>query len=174
MKTLLILILFSAALYSPDLFSQWPGYFYAFEMKDSDGNKLDSSTSNYKMTTVPCSDCGDNIVMGIRICGDNKTWRYYAGGYYQYLVKTNMLKIEKVSGGKVTETMTIEFPATLSGGKEKFYRNLYIGELKFKKGTHKVKLPETDNQWDNLKEIKLCPEGVNEDYSFYDISKFQK
>ena len=173
MKRVLAIIIFSFVLYQAVLFAQWPGYFYAFELKDSGGNKIDSASANYKMTTVPCNDCGDNIVMGISICGDNKTWRYYAGGYYQYLDNTNMLKIEKIVNGTAAETMIIEFPATLSGGKDKYYRNLYIGELKFKKGTYKIKLPETNNAWDGLKEIKLCPDGVNENYSFFDISKFQ-
>jgi len=168
MKTILFFLLISSA-----VFAQWPGYFYAFELKDSEGNAIDSISNDYRMKTIVCSECKDEIVMGIRICEDNKTWRYYAGGNYKYLGRTNMLKIEKVMNGNVVETMTIEFPAPLSGVEENYYRNLYAGELKFKKGTHKIKLPETDDEWNNLKEMKLCPDNIN-DYSFHDISKFQK
>ncbi|HEY3251826.1 MAG TPA: hypothetical protein VGK25_12000, partial [Ignavibacteria bacterium] len=90
------------------------------------------------------------------------------------LDKTNFLIIEKVKKGEDVYTMTIEFPASLSGGKDKFYRDLFVGTITFKKGKHIIKLPETDNQWDNLKEKKgMCPL----DYAvstYYDISKFQK
>jgi hypothetical protein len=151
--------------------AQWPGYFYAFELKDADGNIIDSNSSNYKMTPISATE---NLVTGIKICTGNKIWHFYAGGNHD-LDKANSLKIEKLDNGNVIGTMTIEFPASLSGGKEKFYRDLYIGEVKFKNGKYKVKLPETDNQWDNLPELKekIC----KLDYAvsdYWDISKFQK
>jgi hypothetical protein len=151
--------------------AQWPGYFYAFELKDAEGNTIDTSNKNYKMTPVSATE---NLVTGIKICDGNKTWHFYAGGNHD-LDKTNSLKIEKMENGVAVETMTIEFPPTLSGGKEKFYRDLYIGELKFSSGKYKVKLPESDNQWDNLPELKekICRLSYAASL-YYDISNFQK
>ena len=174
MKNKIILTVLLGILFVPELFSQWPGYFYAFELKDADGKTIDTTTKNYTGETIVCDGCGENIVLGIRICEDNKTWRFYAGGNYTHLDRSNFLRIDKMVNGEVSETMTIEFPATLSGGKEKYYRNLYAGVITFKKGKHKIKLPKTDNGWDNLKKIKLCPDSINSNYSFYDISNFQK
>jgi hypothetical protein len=162
---LLLITLTSAA------FAQWPGYFYAFELKDPDGNIIDSNNTNYKMTALPC--CNE-IVTGISICEGNKTWHFYAGGNAN-LDKTNSLKIERMENGSPVETMIIDFPATLSGGKEKYYRDLYAGEIKFKKGKRKVKLPKTDDDWDNLKELreKICRLSYAISV-YYDISEFQK
>jgi hypothetical protein len=78
-----------------------------------------------------------------------------------------------MADGIVSETMTIEFPATLSGGKDKHYLNLYAGTIVFKAGNYKIKLPEADGDWDKLKEMKLCPDEINSNYKFYDISGFQ-
>ena len=152
-------------------FAQWPGYFYAFELKDTDGNTIDSNNTNYKMTAIPCCT---TIVTGIKMCEGNKTWHFYAGGNKD-LDKKNSLKIEKLIDGTVTETMIIEFPPTLSGGKEKFYRDLYLGGIKFKNGKYKVKLPQTDDQWDNLPELKekICRLSYASSL-YYDISDFQK
>jgi len=171
MKKKIITILFLLALCVSGSFSQWPGYFYAFELKDTDGNIIDTNNANYKMTPVSSTE---NLVTGIKICDGNKTWHFYAGGNHD-LDKTNTLKIERMDNGVAVETMTVYFPATLSGGKEKFYRDLYIGELKFEKGKHTVKLPETDNQCDNLPKMeeKICRLSYAVSL-YYDISKFQK
>ena len=170
-KIKLILACFFITAISVKSFAQWPGYFYAFELKDSDGNIIDSNNTNYKMTTLPCCTA---IVMSINICEGNKTWHFYAGGNAN-LDKTNSLKIEKMENGIPVETMTIDFPATLSGGKEKFYRDLYAGEIKFKKGKRKIKLPKTDDEWDSLKELKekICRLSYAVSL-YYDISEFQK
>lgn len=171
MKNLLKILILLLALTTIKLYSQWPGYFYAFELKDSDGNTVDSSNANYKMTTVPCCT---TIVTGIKICDGNKIWHFYAGGNSD-LDKTNSLKIDRLENGVVTETMTIDFPPTLSGGKDKFYRDLYAGEITFKKGTYKIRLPKTDDDWNNLPEMKekIChlSYAVSD---YWDISKFQK
>ncbi len=68
--------------------------------------------------------------------------------------------------------MIIEFPSSFSKGKEQYYRNLYAGVLKFKKGMIKIKLPQTGIEWDNLKEMKLCEDGINFT-SYYDLSNYQ-
>ncbi len=152
-------------------FAQWPGYFYAFELKDSDGKIIDTSNTKYKMTPVSCCTA---IITGIKMCEGNKTWHFYAGGNSD-LDKTNSLKIERLENGAAVETMIIDFPPTLSGGKEKFYRDLYTGEIKFKNGKYKIKLPETDDQWDGLPELKekICRLSYAVSL-YYDISKFQK
>lgn len=157
-------------LLSPAVSAQWPGYFYAFVLTDSEGNAIDSSNKEYKMTPVKSSETS-GVLLSVKICDDNRTRRYYEGAVD--LDKTNKLKIEKMKDGLAVETMVIEFPSSLSGGKDKFYRDLFAGELKFQEGTYTVKLPETDKQWDALKEIKLCPLSYM-DFSLYDISKFQK
>ncbi len=153
--------------------AQWPGYFYAFELKDSDGNLIDSNSTNYKMLAIPCTECS-GLLVTIKICEGNKTWHFYAGGNTD-LYKTNTLQIIKIENGIPSDTMTIEFPPSLSGGKEKFYRDLYAGELKFKKGRVKIKLPKTDDNWDNLNEIKekICRLYYAASL-YYDISGFQK
>lgn len=170
MKNKIVLAIFLGIFSMPAVFSQWPGYFYAFELKDKEGNIIDTNSTDFKMTPISATE---NLITGISICEGNKMWHFYAGGNLD-LDKTNTLKIEKIKNAETTETMIIEFPASLSGGKEKFYRDLYIGTITFKKGTYKVKLPETGNQWDNLKEKKgVCPL----DYAistYYDISNFQK
>jgi hypothetical protein len=152
-------------------FCQWPGYFYAFELKDSKGNIIDTNNTEYKMTSVSCCE---GIITGIKMCEGNKTWHFYAGGNVN-LDKTNTLKIERMENGTAAETMTIEFPSTLSGGKEKFYRDLYVGGISFKKGTFKVRLPKTDDDWDNLPELreKICRLSYAVSV-YYDISTFQK
>ena len=150
--------------------AQWPGYFYAFELKDADGNFIDSTSSNYKMKTIKFND-SSKVILDIEICNNNKTWRYYEG--YKDFNKVNKLEIKKIVEGNVSETMIIEFPSSLTGGKEKHYANLYAGIIKFKNGNYKIKLPNTPEEWDALKEIELCPDPNN--YNVYcDISKYQK
>jgi len=85
---------------------------------------------------------------------------------------THKLRIEKIVEG-VGDVMSIEFPSSLSGGKEKYYRNLYAGKIKFRKGLLRIRLPESDDEWDELKEFNLCPDPYNTN-RFYDIRKFQK
>jgi hypothetical protein len=148
--------------------AQWPGYFYTFEFKDKSGKSVDSNNTGYKMETVK-ADKSSDIMLSIKICEDNKTWRFYEGGYHD-LDKTHKLKITELS---TDDEMTIEFPSSLSGGKEKYYRNLYAGEIKFKKGKYKVRLPSTDNEWDNLAEKNVCPLSYMTT-TYYDISGFQK
>lgn len=166
----ILLLTFSFQLLTLNCFSQWPGYFYSFELKDSDGNAINSKNENYVMTPIPFDKSSD-IMLSIKICEDNKTWRWYEGGYHD-LDKTHRLKIEKYND-EFSEIMYIEFPSSLSGGKEKYYRNLYVGSLTFKKGTYTIKLPKTDDEWDALKEIQKCPLSYM-NYSYHDISKFQK
>ncbi|MGH2575543.1 MAG: hypothetical protein ACRDFC_07580, partial [Ignavibacteria bacterium] len=139
MKTTIVLILFFL---SDSAFAQWPGFFYTFELKDNNGKFIDTSNENYRITTV-MPDTSEDVILGIRICEDNKTWRFYVGGYYKDLGKTRKLKIEKLNDPGEVDIMIIEFPSTLSGGKEKYYRNLYAGEIKYIKGTYRIKLPKS-------------------------------
>ena len=171
MKNKIVLAALLIITFTSGVFAQWPGYFYAFELKDPDGNNIDSNNTNYKMTTVSCCT---TIVTGIKICEGNKTWHFYAGGNSN-LDKTNSLKIEKMENGSPVETMIIDFPPTLSGGKEKFYRDLYVGEIKFKSGKRKIDLPKTGDEWDNLKELKekICRLSYAISL-YYDISELQK
>jgi hypothetical protein len=68
--------------------------------------------------------------------------------------------------------MMIEFPSSLSGGENKFYRNLFAGDLKFKTGSYQIKLPATDSAWNNLHEKHFCPD-YGGDNSYWDISMLQ-
>ena len=147
--------------------AQWPGTFYAFELKGTDGKYVDSLSSDYKLTVDNETSVGP---AGIDICKDNKTWRFYKGDKNLYI--SNSLIIEKISDGNVEERMILKFPPPLTRGKEKFYSNLYIGEVKFKEGTYKIKLPKTPDEWDALKEFELCPE-LNNYNMYFDISKYQ-
>jgi len=149
--------------------AQWPGHYYAFILKDQNGNLVDSSDHKYSMKTESYHDSSE-VMLSIDMCENNKTWKFYIG--YKDLDLPHKLRIEKTIDG-VQEVMSIEFPSTLSGGKEKYYRNLYAGKIKFQKGLFRIRLPETDDEWDELKELKLCPDQYN-NYTFYDISKFQK
>ncbi len=161
MKTILILLLFTGT-----IFSQWPGYFYTFSLKDTKWDVIDSASNGYKMVTVKTDDSTD-VMLSIKICSDNITWRFYEGGYD--IGDTEKLKIIKIDNN---ETMIIEFPPSLSRGKNIFYRNLYAGVILFKKGTYVVKLHETDNEWDGLKEKNICPLSYM-NTTYYDISGFQ-
>ena len=69
--------------------------------------------------------------------------------------------------------MIIEFPSSLSGGREKYYRNMFAGKIFFKNGTYQIKLPASNSAWDNLQEKHFCPDyGGNDRY--WDISNLQK
>src|SRR5882757_4778210 len=109
------------------------------------------------MTVI--DDSARGAVLGINICTGDTIWRFSEGGNH-YMGSTQKLKIEKNVNGK-SDNMIIEFPPSFSGGKEQYYRNLYTGALRFKSGTIKIRLPKTDMQWDNLKELKLCEDGIN-------------
>ncbi len=144
--------------------AQWPGNFYSFILKDPSGKTITPENTEYKITPVGKKT---DVVLGIEFCNDSKVWRFSEGGNH-YMGSTQELKIENHSS-----EMIIEFPSSMSGGKEQYYRNLYAGIINFKKGITKIKLPHTDAQWDNIKEIKLCIDGINFT-SFYDISEFQQ
>lgn len=151
-------------------FAQWPGNFYAFILKDSTGKIIRATDTKYKMITMPDSITG--VITEIKICNDDSIWRFYEGGNH-YMGSTQKLKIVETAEGKTPESMIIEFPPSFSKGKEQYYRNLYAGVLKFKNGTVIIRLPKTGIQWDSLKELKLCEDGINFT-SYYDVSKFQK
>jgi len=150
-------------------FAQWPGDFYAFILKDATGNIIKPENTDYKMIAI--DDTTIDVVVGIKICKNDTVWRFYEGGNH-YMGSTQKLKIVKDVNGKNPEDMIIEFPPSFSKGKEHYYRNLYAGELKFKKGTTVIKLPQTGAQWDNLKEMKLCEDGINFT-SYFDVSNYQ-
>ena len=161
MKTFLILLLFTGT-----AFSQWPGFFYTFSLTDGSGTAIDSASKNYEMTAIKTNDKTD-IMLSIKTCSDHVTWKFYEGGYD--IGDVEKLKITKLDNN---ETMTIVFPSSLSGGKEKYYRNLYAGVIIFKKGTYEIKLPKSDNEWDGLKEKDICPLSYMTT-TYYDISGFQ-
>ena len=149
--------------------AQWPGNFYAFILRDEAGNIVGPDSTKYKM--VPVDDSVTDVVLGIKICTGDSIWRFYEGGNH-YMGSTQKLKIIKYEAEKATGTMVIEFPPSISGGKERYYRNLYTGSLRYKNGTVKIKLPRTGAQWDKLEEHKLCEDGINFT-GYFDISKFQ-
>lgn len=149
--------------------AQWPGNFYAFILKDASGNIVRPANTEYKMIVIP--DSSTDVVLGIKICEDDTVWRFYEGGNH-YMGSTQKLRIVKDVNGKNPENMIIEFPPSFSKGKDQYYRNLYAGELKFKKGILVIKLPKTDAQWDDLKEMKLCEDGINFT-SYFDVSNYQ-
>ena len=163
MKVKIIFILLFIILLTSPVFAQWPGCFYAFELKDIDGKTIDSLNTDYKFSI----DMSNPYLLSIKMCDDNKTWRFYKGDKNLYIVNT--LTIMKISTGVA---MLLEFPPSLSGGKKKYYLNLYTGRIIFKNGTYSVKLPESYDDLDYLKEIKICPlTYMNTEY-FY-ISGFQ-
>src|SRR5438105_2714379 len=87
------------------LYSQWPGCFYAFELRDSDGKTIDSLNTEYSFTI----DKSNPYLLGIKPCNDNKTWRFYKGDKNLYIV--NILTITKKSTG---DPMILEFPPSIS------------------------------------------------------------
>jgi hypothetical protein len=118
------------------------------------------------MTTIKPAK-GD-IMLSVLMCGDSTALRFYVGGYHG-LDDTHTLEITRLSS---KEKMVIEFPSSLSGGENKYYRNLFAGKLSFKKGTYQIKLPASDSAWDNLKELHFCPDYGGVD-SYWDISSLQ-
>ena len=166
-KKNLLIVIFTASFFF--FFSaQWPGNFYAFILKDAQGNIIRPADTAYKMIEIN-KDFG--VVLGIEICKGDSVWRFYEGGNH-YMGSTQELKIIKNITGQAPDSMIINFPPSFSKGKDQYYRNLYAGDLKFKKGIVKIMLPQTDMQWDNLKELKLCEDGINFT-SYYDVSDFQ-
>jgi len=147
---------------------QWPGYFYSFTLTDAAGKLITVKNKEYKMTIVKPTKGGD-VMLDILMCGDSTTLRFYTGGYHG-LDDTHKMEIIKLSS---KEKMIIEFPSSLSGGKEKYYRNLFAGKLIFKKGTYQIKLPASDSAWDSLPQEHFCPDYGGND-SYWDVSDLQK
>ncbi len=164
MKNILKIAIIFLALTTLKVYSQWPGSFYSFELKDIDGKNIDSLNTDFSFTY----DMSNPYLLGIKMCDDGKTWRFYKGDKNLYI--SNTLTVTKKSTG---ESMVFDFPPPMSGGKEKYYRNFYTGVFTFKSGSYKILLPESDSDWDNLKEIKICPLSYM-NAVYYDISKFQK
>lgn len=144
---------------------QWPGYFYAFTLKDEAGKTITLNNSDYSFSIIkPKTD----IMLKTMMCDDSTTIRLYVGGYHG-LDETHELAITNTS---TKEKMILKFPSSMSGGKENYYRNLFAGNLRFKKGNYQIKLPQTDSAWNNLKEKHFCADyGGNDTYS--DISLLQ-
>ena len=146
---------------------QWPGYFYSFMLTDNTGNLITTNNHNYKMTIISPNKTG--VILNLLMCGDSATIRFYAGGNHG-LEGTHSLQIQNIN---TKERMIIQFPSSLSGGKDKYYRNLFAGNLNFKKGAYEIKLPATGSAWDNLEEKHFCPDYGGND-SYWDISYLQQ
>lgn len=144
---------------------QWPGYFYAFTLSDKAGKTITLNNTGYTFSIIkPKTD----IMLKTLMCDDSTTIRFYVGGYHG-LDEVHELSIINTS---TKEKMIIKFPSSMSGGEEKYYRNLFAGNLHFKKGTYQIRLPVTDSAWNNLKEKHFCADyGGNDTYS--DISFLQ-
>ena len=146
--------------------SQYPGYFYAFTLEDDAGSLITKNAGNYAFAPVkPKTD----VVLSTSMCDDSTTLRFYVGGYHG-LDETHAVEITQRNTGN---KMTIEFPSSLSGGKEKFYRNLFARKLVFRKGTYVIRVPASGSEWDNLRETHFCPDYGGVD-SYWDISALQK
>ena len=145
--------------------AQWPGYFYAFTLTDRAGELITKNDKQYQIKPVkPARE----VMLDVLMCNDSTTTRFYVGGYHG-LSDTHLLEIIRVS---TKEKMKIEFPSALSGGTDKYYRNLFVGKLTFRAGSCQVKLPASDSAWDNLDEIHFCPDYGGVD-SYWDISELQ-
>jgi hypothetical protein len=145
---------------------QWPGYFYAFTLTDDAGKTITLKNNDYKFTAI--RPVKTEAILRTLMCDDSTTIRLYVGGY-RGLDDAHELDIMNIS---TKEKMVIQFPSSMSGGNEKFYRNLFAGNFHFKKGTYQIKLPQTDSAWNNLKEKHFCADfGDNDTYS--DISFLQ-
>ncbi len=162
-KFILIILIFTAGVSQ----AQWPGAFYAFELNDAGGKRIDSLSKDYKFSI----DEKSTGPVSIEICKNNKLWRFYKGDNNLYVA--NFLIIEKTSERNDKEKMMIKFPPPLTGGEHEYYANLYFGSIKFKPGTYKVRLPKSREDWDAIKEIEVCPDGYNFN-KYLDISKYQK
>ena len=162
MKSLLIVLLFPVC-----VASQWPGYFYAFTLTDSTGKLITAGNKDYTFKII--KPAGEGLILDVLMCSDSSTIRFYAGGNHG-LYDAHKLEIIKVSDNT---KMTIEFPPSISGGKDKYFRNLFIGNLNFKAGDYQIKLPASDAAWDDLKEKHFCPDYGGVD-SYWDISNLQR
>ena len=49
------------------VFAQWPGCFYALELKDSGGKTIDSLNKEYQFTI----DMSNPYLLSIKLCGDS-------------------------------------------------------------------------------------------------------
>lgn len=141
----------SAALAFVFITIQWPGYFYSFTLTDNAGKIITLHNSDYEMKVVKPETY---MVVNVLLCSDSTILRFYAGGN-NGLSNPHTLQIQNIN---TKEKMVIKFPSSLSGGEDKYYRNLFAGNLKFKKRTYQIKLPVTDSAWDNLKEKHFCPD----------------
>ena len=146
--------------------SQWPGYFYSFTLTDNNGKLITLANTGYQFT--PLKPEKGSLILNVLMCDDSTTIRFYAGGN-NGLYDAHKLEITSTSA---KEKMVIEFPPSISGGKEKYFRNLFVGNLQFKKGFYQIKLPAADSEWDNLKEKHFCPDYGGND-SYWDISYLQ-
>src|SRR5690242_12946566 len=145
---------------------QCPGYFYAFTLTDNAGQTITLKNKNYTFTAI--RPAKTEAMLRTLMCDDSTTIRFYVGGYHG-LNDVHELDIMNTS---TKEKMIIQFPSSMSGGENKFYRNLFAGNLHFKKGTYQIKLPQTDSAWNNLQEKHFCADyGGNDTYS--DISLLQ-
>lgn len=147
--------------------AQWPGYFYAFTLTDESGNLINLKNNNYTFTIL--KPAKNDMILEMLMCSDSETLRFYAGGNHG-LGDLHQLEVLNKNS---KEKMTIVFPSSFSGGENKFYRNLFAGAIKFKKGIYKIQLPVTDSAWNNLTEKHFCPDYGGND-SYWDIGSFQK
>ncbi len=145
---------------------QWPGYFYALSLTDYTGKKITLNNKNYTFSIIKSK--GD-VILKTLMCDDDSTIRFYVGGYHGL---NDMHELD-INNNSTKEKMILKFPSSMSGGKENYYRNLFAGNLHFKKGIYQIKLPQTDSAWDNLHEKHFCADyGGNDTYS--DISNLQQ
>ena len=146
---------------------QWPGYFYSFTLTDEAGKTITLNNTKYTFTAI--RPAKTEVMLRTLMCDDSSTIRLYVGGYHG-LDDVHELDIMNTS---TREKMVIKFPSSMSGGNEKYYRNLFAGSLHFKKGSYQIKLPATDSAWNNLKEKHFCPDYGGDD-SYWDISYLQQ
>jgi len=72
MKTVFKLIASVILCTSLKVQAQWPGHYYAFILKDQNGNIVDSSDHKYIMKTESFDD-SSKVMLNIDMCEDNKT-----------------------------------------------------------------------------------------------------
>jgi len=148
--------------------AQYPGYFYTFKLTDAKGKIITLNVKDYEMKTV--RPANSRVLLQIDMCRDDPAILHFYEGYKDFDT-IQQLQITKLNS-KPKEMMVIEFPPTLSIGQEPFYHNLYVGDLIFRKGVYKVKLPSTAKEWDGLSIKHLCPDYGGVD-TFYDVSSLQ-
>ena len=145
---------------------QWPGYFYAFTLTDDTGKTITLNNKNYIFSIIKPAK-GD-IILNTLMCNDSTTIRFYVGGNHGLDITHEL----DIINNSTKEKMVIKFPSSMSGGEEKYYRNLFAGDLHFKKGIYQIKLPAADSAWNNLKEKHFCPDYGGND-SYWDVSFLQ-